>query len=199
MTGLKEGINLINIKVISQDKTKEKTYSIKVTKSKNIESANTNLEILAIENIMLNPAFDIHTTQYSAQVSNKMVNLNIFAVPENEKAKVTISGGENLKEGNNNITITVTAQNKITKREYRIIAYRRNIQEEKEYEQELQNNQEKLEEAYKIEKISVNNEDGNISPINKKNIPYLVLGIIGAIVVLILLFLAYKKGIFKRR
>lgn len=199
MTGLKEGINLINIKVISQDKTKEKTYSIKVTKSKNIESANTNLEILAIENIMLNPAFDIHTTQYSAQVSNKMVNLNIFAVPENEKAKVTISGGENLKEGNNNITITVTAQNNITKREYRIIAYRRNIQEEKEYEQKLQNNQKKLEEAYKIEKISVNNEDGNISPINKKNIPYLVLGIIGAIVVLILLFLAYKKGIFKRR
>lgn len=148
---------------------------------------------------MLNPAFDIHTTQYFVQVSNNTTNLNIFAVPENEKGKVTISGGENLKEGNNFITVTVTAENKITKRDYKIIAYKRNIQEEKDYEEELQKNAEKLEQAYEIEKTSTNNQESPISKIEKGNIPYIVLGIIGAILVLILLFVAYKKGIFKRK
>lgn len=174
-------------------------YTIHVTKSKNIESANTNLEILAIENVMLNPAFDIHTTQYYVQISNKIEKLNIFAVPENEKAKVAISGGENLKEGNNYITVIVTAENKITKREYKINAYKRNIKEEEQYEKEQQENAEKLEEAYKIEKASSNNEENPISNIGKNKVIYIALGIIGAIGVVVLIFIGYKKGIFKRR
>lgn len=196
---LKEGINTINIKVISQDKTKEKTYTIKVTKSKNIDSANTNLEILAIENVMLNPAFEAHTTTYSAEVSNDTTTLNIFAVPENEKGTVKIVGTDNLKEGNNNITVTVTAPNKISKRDYKINIYKRNAQEEEKYKQKQEENAQKLEEAYKLEKTSANNEENPISQIGSGNIVYIILGIIGAIAVIASIVIAYKKGIFKQR
>ena len=61
---LKEGLNVITIKVISEDKTQSREYKIQVTKTNNIELANTNLENLAIEGILLNPPFDTNITHY---------------------------------------------------------------------------------------------------------------------------------------
>jgi len=56
-TDLKEGLQIITIYVDAEDKTKKSTYTIQVTKTKDIELANTNLEMLAIENVFLNPPF----------------------------------------------------------------------------------------------------------------------------------------------
>ena len=61
---------------------------------------------------MLSPPFDPNETNYIAEVAKGMNDLNIFAVPENEKATVQISGGKNLKEGNNTVTVVVTAANR---------------------------------------------------------------------------------------
>lgn len=152
--GMKEGSNTIKIKVTSEDKSQTKEYRIQVTKTNHIELANTNLEILAIEGETLNPAFNTHVLQYNTEISNEKTTLNIFAVPENEQGKVEIIGNSNLKEGDNIIKIKVTAANRITTREYQVNVYKRNLEEEQIYREEQKHLQEKLEQAYEIQKVS---------------------------------------------
>ncbi len=180
--------------MISQDKTVEKIYEIKVTKTENVASANTNLEILAVENYLLNPPFDNNITQYKLEVSNDTINLKVFAVPESEQGKVTISGNENLKEGNNNIIVTVIAPNGITKREYKIIVYKRNISEEENYNKEQEEQKGNLEEAYEMEKTSANSEEPPVVKANENN-EYIIVAIasVSVIVVIIVGVVWYKK------
>lgn len=151
-TNLKEGLNTIKIKVISEDKKETKTYSIQITKTADISLANTNLEILAIEDTLLNPPFDANETQYTAEISKEIENLNVFAVAENEKARVNISGDKNLKEGNNTIEIVVTAADGFSKKKYVIEVHKRSQEEQAKYEEEQQSQNEKVEQAYEIEK-----------------------------------------------
>lgn len=153
-TGLQEGLNQISIHVISEDKTQNNSYSIQVTKTDNLELANTNLEILAIENVLLNPPFNISETNYKAQVSNATENINLLAVPENEQASIEVIGKDGLKEGKNLVTVMVTAPNGFTKKKYQVEVYRRNLEEEKIYQQEQLEQKNKLEEAYKIQELS---------------------------------------------
>lgn len=183
---LKEGINKINIQIISEDKTQNNTYVIEVTKTANLESANTNLETLAIENALLNPPFDNTITHYQVEISNKIDNINMLAIPENEKATVEIQGKQGLKEGDNLVKVIVTAANKITKKEYEIKVKRRNQDEEKKYEKQQEENEEKLEEAYKIEKTAIeprqeNRQENNTITENSKTgiIIILVITILG--------------------
>lgn len=191
---LNEGLNLIKINVISEDKTNNKIYTIKTTKTSNIELANTNLEILAIENTLLTPPFDNHITKYSTEVSNTINKLNILAVPENENAKIEILNNEDIKEGNNIINVIVTAQNGITKREYQVNVYKRNAQEEANYIEEQSKQKEKLEEAYEIEKTTLMNEQ-NAREDNKNVKNYIIIGIISIITVLFIvtMLIFYKK------
>jgi len=174
-TGLKEGLNFIKVKIISEDETQDNEYVINVTKISNPELANANLEILAIENNLLIPPFDSHTTQYKTEISNTITKLNIFAVPENEEGKVEIAGNEDFKEGNNKISITVTAPNGFTKRVYEVNVYKRNIAEEEEYKKEQEELEEKLKHAYEIEKISTEN---TILSDQEENRKYFIIGII---------------------
>lgn len=149
--------------------------------SENLELENTNLEILAIENALLYPAFDNNTLNYKAEVSNEITKLNILAVPENEAGKVQIIGLENINEGNNKVSIIVTAANGITKKEYNVNVYKRNEQEEKEYEANQTENQKKLEQAYEIEKTSVIQEEEQKQEKqqeNKLNVIPMILGVI---------------------
>ena len=153
-TDLKEGLNDITIHVISEDKVQNNNYIIHVTKTANPELANTNLEILAIENALLEPPFDISETNYKAEVSQEIESIHLLAVPENEGASVEVTGKENLKEGNNLVTVLVTAPNGFTKKKYQVNVYRRNLQEEEIYQEEQAENKDKLEEAYQIQELS---------------------------------------------
>ena len=155
-TALKEGLNDITIHVISEDKVQNNNYIIHVTKTANLELANTNLEILAIENVLLDPPFDISETNYKAVVSHDTESIHLLAVPENEQASVQVTGKENLKEGHNLVSILVTAPNGFTKKNYQIDVYRRNWQEEEMYQEQQQENKDKLEEAYQIQELSGN-------------------------------------------
>ena len=158
---LKNGSNTIKIEVISEDKSTNKVYNIYVTRTNDFEAANANLEILAIENTLLTPAFNINETNYNAEVGKNVEDLNVFAVPENENAKIEVSGGSNLQEGDNTVIITVTAENEYTVKEYKINVHKRNEKEQIEYQQEQEEQKEKLEEAYEIEKLSVDEEKVN--------------------------------------
>lgn len=199
-TGLKQGLNTIKIKVVSEDKTSEKIYTIQVTKTANLELANTNLEILAIENVLLYPAFENGITQYHTQVSNDTTRLNILAVPQNEQAEVQIIGKDEIKEGNNEVIVTVTAPNKISKREYHINVYKRNGEEEEQYQKEQEDQKEKLEQAYEIEKISAVKEENTPNQKEQEKKNYVMIGVVGILVVagIALGSIYYKKKVLKK-
>lgn len=133
-------------------------------------SKNTNLEVLAIENTLLNPHFEASNTDYRIEVPYKTENLNIFAVPEDEGAKVEIMGQEGLKGDSNVATIQVKVKNGHAEKIYTINVNKRTQEEEKQYEEEQAKQKEKLEEAYKIEKTSakVNIDDEQFD--NKKDV-----------------------------
>lgn len=159
--------------------------------------ANANLEILAIENILLNPPFETHETNYKAEVSNTTQAINLLAIPENEKAVTQVIGMDGLVEGNNLITILVTAPNGFTKRKYQVEVYKRNLLEEQKYQEEQKLQQEKLEEAYKINELSTNvkqQEEKTETEAQKRN-QNLVIGIVIfiAVIVVFVLFIVLKK------
>lgn len=147
----------------TEEETGDITYEEEI---EYLKSNNTNLEILAIENALINPAFDTNVTNYDVEVSNETKYLNIFAVSENENAKVEIVGNEGLKEGENLIKITVTAEDGASKKIYQINAKKRNQEEEIIYEEEQKENKEKLETIYQAEKISKDIEIKNDDIIN---------------------------------
>ena len=194
---MKEGLNVIDIKVISEDKTKTNNYTIEVTKTSNIELANTNLEILAIENILLNPPFDENITNYSVEVSNEENTLNIFAVPQNENAKVQINGQNDIKEGKNQVEVIVTAGNGFSTKIYKIEVYKRNKEEQVKYEEQQEENQQELENAYKIEETSSQNKEiqqsQNISQTENKLGKNTVIGIIVIVVIILFIFVIWRR------
>ncbi len=193
------GLNVITINVLSEDRTQSNVYTIEVTKTDNESSANTNLEILAVENVLLNPPFESNITQYNVNISNQLSNLNIFAVPEDPNATVQINGNSNLNEGNNLITITVTAQNGFSKKLYVLDVYKRNYNEEIIFKNEQEDNIHKLEEIYQLEKTSENsnilineNKDNDNKKFNKQKSIFAI-GFLFSIIVIIVVCIFYFK------
>ncbi len=156
---LKNGLNKIEIDVTSEDKSEKNKYTINVTKTSNEQNANADLETLAIENYVLTPEFDTNETNYTVNVSNNTNNLNILAIASDMNAKVNVTGNTNLKYGNNKVVITVTAENGITLKKYNINAYKRNDNEQADYEKERQ---ETIEQANAVlEQMSTEDLHGN--------------------------------------
>ena len=182
---LKSGLNTIKVKVTSENNKKQTEYKIYVTKTNNEETANANLETLAIENAILEHDFVENITDYKATVDNNIENLNILAIPQNENANVKIEGASNLKIGDNNITVTVYAENKITFRKYKIVVHRQSIEEqtqkEKEYEQNKNAN---------VEAVSLIDNSKQILDVQKQNLEiesknsmWIIIGILAIILV----------------
>lgn len=193
-TNLENEINTINITVTSENQSQKKVYNIQVTRTDNFEMANTNLEILAIENYLLNPPFNTNQTNYNIEISNTIENVRILAVPENENAKVDIVGNDDLKVGNNLITVTVTSANGISKKSYLIRVYKRNSDEESVFIEEQKAQIEKAEELYKTEESSFNvNEDNYEKEVNKHKNRVIILGSISVIFVIIIFGIFIKN------
>ncbi len=153
---LKNGANTIQIKVQSENGKNNNQYQIYVTKTNNANTANTNLETLAIENVTLSPEYQEQVTNYTASVTNDVESLNILAIPQNQNAKVTISGNDNLKEGDNTVTVTVTAENGVTLKKYVITVHKMSKQEMKEQEERSQTEQNQNVETSENEMENVN-------------------------------------------
>ena len=199
---LKEGLNKILIEVTARDNSNKSTYTINVTKTDDEKAANTNLEMLAIENITLEPIFDTNILNYNASVSNDTKNLNIFAAPENINGKVEITGNDELIEGNNTINVKVTAPNGYSYKNYIINVYKRSIEEDKKLVEEKKENTEKLntilnEQGIELEK-SYNNEE-NTEEKNNKKIIFIIMGliIIIGVEIFIIIKIKNKKRIIK--
>lgn len=194
---LNEGINKITIDVTSKDKTSKSTYTINLTKTKNVEDANANLETLAIENVLLEPIFDTNTLNYKASVSNNIENLNIFAVPENANGKVEIEGGSNLKEGTNIVNIKVTAPNGFSFRNYQVIIHRRTLEEDEKYQKEQEASAKKLstilEEQENIENIEEENNKEEAEENKRNDVIKKVIIVIGLMIIVTTEIIVIKK------
>ena len=190
----KQGNNVVEIKVISPNGTSN-SYKIYVTKTNDAEKANTNLETLAIENVLLYPYFDTTITKYNVSVDNDVEKLNILAVPENINAKVSIEGNDVLNVGDNTIIVNVLAEDGVTFRKYEIIAHRRNRTEQETFEEQEDEDAEQLElllSEYSEENIE-NNEINNNESDNKNKDKLVLLFIISGLIIVFIIWVIYLK------
>ena len=197
-TNFQEGLNTIQINVTSPDKTSKTQYTIWVTKTKDLEKANANLETLAIENVIIEPEFTNDIYQYDAIVSNTTENLNILAIPEKLNAKVEIAGGENLQFGNNEIHITSIAENGYTTKQYKINVYRRDEEEQRIADEEQQLNIQKLNTILeKQDEEEQSQSENHVIKNMKENIWFVIIYLIFTIIIVI--FVVYKIRKNKKR
>lgn len=193
---LKEGLNTILINVTSEDLSSTSQYKINVTKTDNKALANSNLEMLAIENVILEPIFDTNIFNYKANVSNDVEKLNILAIPENIQSTVEITGNEELKIGDNTIYVKVKAPNGYSYKNYEIVVHRRNQEEQITQEQEEENN------AKKLSTLLYENENGQIeskeeenlnNEKNQNNIFKIIISIITVLIIIVIVVLILIK------
>ena len=107
--GLKEGDNIIKVKVTAEDET-TRTYFITVTKGEGTE-VDTKLKLtqLSIERVNFEDTFKPDTYSYELDLTSYVENLEITAVPSQVDATVDISGNEEFKAGQNVIVILLTS------------------------------------------------------------------------------------------
>ena len=120
----------ININVVEKPKSttnnnkttsnNTKTTTTAKAATTSTKSSNNYLKSLQISEEGLTPSFLKTKTNYSLNVGLKVTNLEVNAVAEDSKAKVSVTGNKDLKEGDNNVVITVTAENG-SQRTYTII------------------------------------------------------------------------------
>lgn len=79
------------------------------------KSKNNNLKSLKVSEGTLSPDFNKDVTNYKLSVGKDVEKITVNAEAEDEKAKVEISGNEDLKEGANTVKVIVTAENGDTK------------------------------------------------------------------------------------
>ncbi len=116
-TDLVEGENIITI-IVTAENGDTKEYKILVTKTDNIDATNANLKNLEVNGFNIFPSFSSKIYNYNLTINKIIKELKITAEAQDEKANIEITGNENLKEGENTISIIVTAQDGITKRTY---------------------------------------------------------------------------------
>ena len=107
--GLKEGDNIIKVKVTAEDET-TRTYFITVTKGEGTE-VDTKLKLteLNIERVNFEDTFKPDIYSYELDLTSYVKNLDITAVPSQVDATIDISGNEEFKEGQNVIVILLTS------------------------------------------------------------------------------------------
>lgn len=143
---LNSGENNITIDVTAENGT-VRSYYIKVIKTikKELRLNSMKLEAASSENnvnnIELEPKFDSETFTYNCNVENYIDRINIDAKANNENANIAISGNENLKDGLNEILVTIKANNddKIVYRIY-VNKDKKEVVESKEDDKDTNNN-----------------------------------------------------------
>jgi len=83
-----------------------------------VKSSNANLKELKLDVEGLTPDFNQNTTEYYLIVDLSVENIQVTAIAADNKAKVAVKGNKMLEEGENTITITVTAEDETTKNYY---------------------------------------------------------------------------------
>lgn len=140
-----------------------------------------NLQNLAIVGTEITPKFNPNIYEYTAQVEFNVNNLEVSAIPTVEDAVIEITGNENLKVGENIITLLVTsADGKETKTYQIIVTKAEQVVEQQTEQTDLENYNKIAEDAARRNALQ----------------RYILMGTIAIITVLIIVYLVgvYKKG-----
>ncbi len=98
------------------------TYELEITRSN--PSTDTTLSDLKVNNVTVN-GFTSGTDTYTlAPVVNSVTSLNVTATPSFQYATYVVNGNNNLKVGDNAITVVVTAEDGVSKGTYTLNVYR---------------------------------------------------------------------------
>ena len=110
---LQDGKNELSI-VVTAESGATKTYTINVTKESNNGTTETatdegeGLSSLKLENIELSPEFKTNVYEYTAKYTGDLNKIDVKAVATEPKYVVDITGNDDLKDGENIITILVS-------------------------------------------------------------------------------------------
>jgi len=113
----------IEIKIGNNEQEEQQEDNVKpknVEDNKNVSDDNANLKIFRINHVGMTPEFNKDTKEYYFIADDTINTLEVTAIPENEGAKVTISGNENLKIGLNVINIYVQSKDSSKTETYKI-------------------------------------------------------------------------------
>ncbi len=105
-------VSTVQVKVTAEDGS-VRIYTLNV--NKDAVASNNLLKSLTIKDHNISPSFDKDIDTYNIKVDSNVDSIDIVATPENEKAKVEITGNNNLKNGNNAVLIKVTDENGFTR------------------------------------------------------------------------------------
>jgi murein DD-endopeptidase MepM/ murein hydrolase activator NlpD len=114
------GENKVILKVIAEDGT-EKEYTVLITREK---SNNAYLSYILADEGSISPVFDKNVTDYTLKTLYNVDCLNLDIQTEDPEATYTVVGNENLKYGENKLTIIVTASDGKTQKYYNIDVYK---------------------------------------------------------------------------
>lgn len=133
---LQTGANKVSIVVTSEDKQSNKTYILNIYRGE-VVSSSAYLSGLEIEDATLSPAFDSMTNDYTLSVGMDIDKLDIITTTEDPSATVVVKGNENLKVGENTITITVTSSDGESKQVYTLIVTKEDLEDDSKEKEEI--------------------------------------------------------------
>ena len=133
---LQEGENTVNVVVTAEDGT-TKTYTLTITRETSEENVG-NTEVvqgdglakLNIQGAKLNPEFQTNVYEYIAKYIGERTSLPIEVEATDENYQVEIVGNEELKEGDNLITILVSNSNGENVATYQVTVQKSLVDEE---------------------------------------------------------------------
>lgn len=122
------GKNIAIFTFTSEDGKNTETYNFTIYRGETTDGSNY-LASLNIKGFKIAEEFDKNKLDYTATVDYETESIEIDALGEDENADIQIKGNENLKVGENVITITVTSAETEEKKIYNITVTREEFKE----------------------------------------------------------------------
>lgn len=105
-----------------------------------VKSKENRLKTLKLDAVSMTPEFSPEVTAYEATVDANSDSLYYSYALQDEKARVLVRGGENLSEGNNDVSFVVTAEDGSV-REYKVMVTKETKEETESREDEADTTQ----------------------------------------------------------